>query len=44
MTNDICILFRKSLAEEEEFLAATKYFNVVENRSDAYDLVIPRRC
>ena len=36
------ILFRKSLAEEGEFEAASKYFEVIESRMDAKGLVIPR--
>lgn len=37
------VLFRKSLAEQEEFNAASKYFDVIESRMDVGgDLIIPR--
>ena len=37
------ILFRKSLAEENEAEVASKYFSVVEHRTQCYnELVIPR--
>lgn len=36
------VLFRKSLAEKEEFDAAAKFFDVVESRLDCNTLTIPR--